>query len=230
MKNIKQLILFALIGMLFFAQAASGQTQADSTRESTRLAVSPYAQAVPNDSYTFIGISHPSLSSALTQIGVVVEAIDMTTTVNNAAGRSQVFTVDAGETHRIFIVDQSHTSINSSNSSFTDSRTHLIPTAPSAQFGSVRITTVSQAPITGTDVGGQDKFENLAQLSIWGIVFIEASGTGFAMEFIGDMADSSIGGNVRFVKPVTSNASDPVSGGAKGAAPENTTSAGRGIS
>ena len=196
MKNIKRLILFALIGMLFFAQAASGQTQAADTRESTRLAISPYAQAVPNDSYTFIGISHPSLSSALTQIGVVVEAIDMTTTVNNAAGRSTVFTVDAGETHRVFIVNQSNATINSSNSAFTDSRTHLIPTNPSAQFGSVRITTVTQAPLTGTDVGGQDKFQNLAQLSIWGIVFIEASGTGFAMEFVGDMADSTVGGDI----------------------------------
>ena len=225
MKNIKQLILFALIGVLSFAQAASGQTQADATRESTRLAISPYAQAVPNDSYTFIGISHPSLDTALTQIGVVVEAIDMTTTVNNAAGRSQVFTVDAGETHRIFIVNQSNATINSSNSAFTDSRTHLIPTAPSAQFGSVRITTINEAPLLATDIGGQDKFENLAQLSIWGIVFIEASGTGFAMEFIGDMADSSIGGNVRFVKPVnTSAAARTVHN-----IPANTTSAGRGI-
>ena len=235
MKNIKRLILFALIGMLFFAQAASGQTQADATRESTRLAVSPYAQAVPNDSYTFIGISHPSLSSALTQIGVAVEAIDMTTTVNNAAGRSQVFTVDAGETHRIFIVDQSNAVINSSNSSFTDSRTHLIPTIPSAQFGAVRVTTVTEAPLTGTDVGGQDKFANLGQLSIWGVVYIEASGTGFAMEFIGDMADSSIGGNIHTVKHVSTNKADPVSGAVTGAESvtngtvENAAPPGRGI-
>ena len=196
MKNIKQLILFALIGVLSFAQAASGQTQADATRESTRIAISPYAQAVPNDSYTFIGISHPSLDTALTQIGVVVEAIDMTTTVDNAAGRSQVFTVNAGETHRVFIVNQSNATINSSNSAFTDSRTHLIPTIPSAQFGSVRVTTVSQKPTTAVSVGGVNKFENLAQLSIWGIVFIEASGTGFAMEFVGDMADSTVGGDI----------------------------------
>ena len=231
MKNIKRLILFALIGVLSFAQAASGQTQADATRESTRLAISPYAQAVPNDSYTFIGISHPSLDTALTQIGLVVEAIDMTTTVNNASGRAQVFTVNAGETHRVFIVDQSHATINSSSSAFTDSRTHLIPTVPSAQFGSVRITTVTQAPTTATDVGGQDKFANLAQLSIWGIVFINASGTGFAMEFIGDMADSSIGGNIRFVKPVQTNVLDPITRIRSGTAsiPENATSAGRGI-
>jgi hypothetical protein len=196
MKNIKQLILFALIGVLYFSQSASGQTQADDTRESTRLAISPYAQAVPNDSYTFIGVSHPSLDSALTQIGLVVEAIGMTTTVNNAAGRAAIFTVDAGETHRIFIVNQGNATINSSNASFTDSRTHLIPTVDTAQFGAVRITTVSEAPLTATDVGGVDKFENLAQLSVWGIVFIESSGTGFAMEFIGDMADSTIGGNI----------------------------------
>ena len=228
MKNIKQLILFALIGVLSFAQAASGQTQADATRESTRLAISPYAQAVPNDSYTFIGISHPSLDTALTQIGVVVEAIDMTTTVNNAAGRSAVFTVDAGETHRVFIVNQSNATINSSNSAFTDSRTHLIPTIPSAQFGSVRVTTVSQTPTTAVSVGGVNKYENLAQLSIWGIVFIEASGTGFAMEFIGDMADSSIGGNIEYVKPVNTG---PVGEDSDRAShvPENTTSAGRGI-
>ena len=196
MKNIKRLTLFALIGMLFFAQAASGQTQADATRESTRLALSPYAQAVPNDSYTFIGVSHPSLSSALTQIGVVVEAIDMTTTVDNAAGWAQVFTIDAGETHRIFIVNQSNATINSSNSAFTDSRTHLIPTVNTAQFGAVRITTVSEKPTTAVSVGGVNKYENLAQLSIWGIVFIEASGTGFAMEFVGDMADSTVGGDI----------------------------------
>lgn len=198
MKNIKQIILFALFGSLLIAQTASGQTQADDTRFSTRLAISPYAQAVPNDSYTFMGISHPSLDTALTQIGVVVEVIGMTTTVDNAAGRAQVFTVDAGETHRIFVVNQSHSTINSSNSAFTDSRTHLIPTVDSAQFGSIRVTTVSEAPTTATVVGSTNKYENLAQLNMWGVVFVESGGTGFAMEFIGDMADSTIGGNLAF--------------------------------
>jgi hypothetical protein len=218
MKNIKQLILFALIGTLYFAPAASGQTQADDTRFSSRIAISPYAQAVPNDSYTFIGVSHPSLDTALTQIGVVVEAIGMTTTVNNAAGRAAIFTVDAGETHRIFIVNQSNATINSSNASFTDSRTHLIPTIDSAQFGAVRVTSISERPslaagsraVTVGSGSTSKKFDNLAQLSIWGIVFIENSGTGFAMEFIGDMQDSTIGG----VLPngVGSDATDPENG------------------
>ena len=179
--------------MLSFAQTASGQLQADDTRESTRLAYSPYAQAVPNDSYTFMGVSHPSLDTAATQIGLVVEVIGMTTTTNNAAGRASVFTVDAGETHRIFVVNQGHSTINSSNSSFTDSRTHLIPTVDSAQFGSIRVTTTSSTPTTA-DANGN--YANLAQLNIWGVIFVEAGGTGFAMEFVGDMQDSSIGGTI----------------------------------
>jgi len=67
--------------------------RADDTRYSSRLAIAPYAQVIPNDSYTFMGISHPSLDSALTQIGLVVEVIGMTTSVNNAAGRASMFTV-----------------------------------------------------------------------------------------------------------------------------------------
>ena len=200
MKQFNKIILLMLFGVTVLTQSVQAQSQAADTRFSSRLAISPYAQAVPNDSYTFIGISHPSLDSALTQIGLALEVIDMTTTVNNAAGRVQIFTVDAGETHRVFVVNQSHATINNLNSSFTDSRTHLINTVDSAQFGSVRITTVSERPqqVAAADravtVGSTQKFDNLAQLNIWGIVFIESSGTGFAMEFIGDAQDSTIGG------------------------------------
>jgi hypothetical protein len=200
MNNIKPLILFALFGILTFAQTASGQTTARDTRNSTELAVSPYAQAVPNDSYTFIGISHPSLSSASSAIGVAIEVIGMTTTTNNAAGRAQIFTVDAGETHRVFVVNQSHDTINTSNASFTDDRTHLITTVDSAQFGSVRVTTVAADPNTAVSVNSVNTYENLAQLSMWGIVYSEANGSGFSMEFIGDMADSRILGNLGTLK------------------------------
>ena len=196
MKNIKPLILFVLFGILTFAQTASGQTTARDTRNSNELAVSPYAQAVPNDSYTFIGISHPSMDSASSAIGVAVEVIGMTTTSNNAAGRAAIFTVDAGETHRVFVVNQSHATINSSNASFTDARTHIIPTVDSAQFGSIRVTTVASDPDTAVTVGTNKTFENLAQLSMWGVVYVESSGSGFAMEFVGDMQDSKIVGNV----------------------------------
>ncbi|MBC8285769.1 MAG: hypothetical protein H8E32_18295 [Nitrospinae bacterium] len=204
MKQFNKIMLLFLFGFAVLAQTVQAQTTAADTRFSSRLAFSPYAQAVPNDSYTFIGVSHPSLDTALTQIGVALEVIDMTTTINNAAGRVTIFTVDAGETHRVFVVNQSHATINTSNTSFTDSRTHLIPTVDSAQFGSIRITSVSQRPSNAAGsrsvtVGSTAKFDNLAQLNIWGIVFIESSGTGFAMEFIGDAQDSTIGGNLNNV-------------------------------
>ena len=217
MKNIKTLILMSLFGMLFFAEFAFGQTSArdQSYKNSSQIAISPYAQAVPNDSYTFIGISHPSLRTAAKNIGIVVEAVGMQTTSNTPAGRSSVFTITGGETHRVFIVNQSHASINSSNSAFTDSRTHLITTADTSQFGSVRVTTVDQAPtiLANNDTAsqgpvGQDArtcdsnvdmlandgcgYETLNQLNMWGIVYSESAGTGFAMEFIGDMQDSKL--------------------------------------
>ena len=210
MKNIKQLTLVALFGVLYFAQVAGAVIEKeDTTRFSTRVAISPYAQAVPNDSYTFIGVSHPSLDTALTQIGLVLEAVGMSTSAGTQSSRSAVFTVDAGETHRIFIVNASHSSINDQNSSFTDSRTHLITTSNSAQFGAVRVTTVARFPNTPTVVGTINKFANLAQLSMWGIVFVEASSVGFAMEFIGDMADSTVGGNIQYLKHLLDPLSPP---------------------
>ena len=227
MKNIKQLTLVALFGVLYFAQVAGAVIEKeDTTRFSTRVAISPYAQAVPNDSYTFIGISHPSLDTALTQIGLVLEAVGMDTAAGTQSSRSAVFTIDAGETHRIFIVNASHSSINDQNSAFTDSRTHLITTSNSAQFGAVRVTTVTKFPTTSTVVGTKDKFANLAQLSMWGIVFVEASSVGFAMEFIGDMADSTIGGNIGFM---VSTADPPPVGGVSRGATHGDALPGRGV-
>ena len=221
MKLFNNIMLLFLFGFAFITQAeAQVPTTADDTLYSSRLVISPYAQAVPNDSYTFIGVTHPSLDSALTQIGLALEVVGMTTTVNNKAGRTAVFTVDAGETHRVFIANQGHSTINSSNTAFTDARTHIIPTADSAQFGAIRITSVSVRPelslYEGTDVdgnvgrkfnivpgGGTEiyKYDDLSQLSIWGIVYTQASGTGFAMEFIGDMHDSTTGGSTVHAVP-----------------------------
>jgi hypothetical protein len=196
MKNIKPLILFALFGILAFAQTVSGQSTSRDTRNSRELAVSPYAQAVPNDSYTFIGISHPSMDTASSAIGVAVEVIGMDTVPNNAAGQTQIFTIDAGETHRVFVVNAGHASIKKSNASFADDRTHVITTVDSAQFGSVRVTTVAEDANTSNTVGDFETFENLAQLSMWGVIYVESGGSGFAMEFVGDMQDSRIVGNL----------------------------------
>ena len=196
-----------LFGFAVLAQSVQAQNIPDvarDTRYSNSIVISPYVQAVPNDSYSFIGISHPSLDTAATQIGVALEVIDMTTTVNTQAGRSAIFTVGAGETHRVFVVNQGHSTINSSNASFTDARTHIIPTINSAQFGQVRITSVSERPEHATEASrdiplqnGTLTWDNLAQLSMWGIVYVESAGTGFAMEFVGDMQDSTGGGETK---------------------------------
>jgi len=44
---------------------------------------------------------------------------------------------------------------------------------------------------------------------MWGIVFVEASSVGFAMEFIGDMADSTVGGNIQYLKHLLDPFSSP---------------------
>jgi len=193
MKKNFLIMMLTLMGFVAMAQTAQAQIlSAPLTTDSARIAVSPYAQTVPNDSYTFMGFSHPSLDSSLTQVGVVLEVLGMTTIPNDAGGRSVTFTVDAGETHRVFIVDAGN-SITATNAAFNNSRTHIITTDSSAQFGNVRVVGINEAPTVATTVGGTRKYDNVSQLDMWGVVFIPSSGTGFAMEFIGDAHDSSIG-------------------------------------
>ncbi|MBT5548880.1 MAG: hypothetical protein HOJ79_00235 [Nitrospina sp.] len=185
-----------LIAWIFLPHLAFAQVViVPPTEDKARIVLSPYAQSVPNDSYTFMAVNHPSLDTAATQIGVALEVIGMTTVPNNAAGRATIFTVDAGETHRIFIVNVTNSTINSSNAAFTDSRTHLILAQDSAQFGNIRAVSINESPITPSVVNSIQKYNNLGQLSFWGVVFIESSGTGFSMEFIGDAHDSTIGRN-----------------------------------
>jgi hypothetical protein len=192
----EKLNLPSLTGFLFFflllPNLVVAQVSVPETSLKSRVVISPYVQAVPNDSYTFISVSHPSLDSALTQIGVGLEVIGMTTLVNNAAGRAVIFTVDAGETHRIFVANVSHTTINST---IVDSKTHLIFTVDSAQFGNIRAVGLNEDPASSTVVNGVRKFSNLSQLDFWGVVYIESSGTGFSMEFLGDAHDSTVGRN-----------------------------------
>ena len=228
----KKLNLFLMLVMLGFgmmipqaAQAASTVTTApcesslatagadqsgncvDGAQWNARIAIAPYAQVVADDSYTFIGISHPSLASAHTSIGVVVEAMNMVTVPNTAAGRAAVFTVSAGETHRVFVVNQSHSTINLNNSAFTDTQTHLITTSDASQFGNIKVwgvgtepahqSTATLRPGDYTDGGNAVlRHDNISQLSMWGVVYQSSNGAGFAVEFIVDMHDSSVSGSV----------------------------------
>ena len=242
MKKLSLFLMFVLLGsglMVQTVRAADIVTAPDlKGSESTtalgplynaRFAISPYAQVVPNSSYTFIGISHPSLATAHTSIGIAIEALDMTTVPNNASGRAAVFTIDAGTTHRVFIVNQGHATINSSNSLFTDSQTHLITTADSDQFGNIKVTSIGTVPTLYTGVSqrpgayasGVDvisRWDNVAQLAMWGVIYKSSNGSGFALEFIGDMHDSNALGSA--------TTGFEASGYAM---PHNTTSSGRGI-
>ena len=198
-------------------EAGVGMTGADNdggncgigAQWNNRIAIAPYAQVVADDSYTFIGITHPSLATSHTSIGVVVEALDMVTIPNTPAGRAAVFTVSAGETHRVFVVNQSHSTINLNNSSFTDTQTHLITTSDASQFGNIRVWGIGTDPsnqsldanrpgwYTGTAANADVyRFDNISQLSMWGVVYQSSNGAGFALEFVGDMHDSSLSGNV----------------------------------
>jgi len=175
----------------------------DGPEWNARLAIAPYAQVVADDTYTFIGITHPSLATAHTTIGVIVEALGMTTVPDTAAGRAAVFTVSAGQTHRVFVVNQGHSTINSSNSSFADTNTHIITTTDASQFGNIKVWGIGTHPTIITTTakrpgayrsGSLSRFDNISQLSMWGVVYQSSNGAGFALEFIGDMHDSSVAG------------------------------------
>jgi len=227
MKKINLFLVFTMLGFGLLVQNAHAGALAGAPNlpavttgpeHNARIAIAPYAQVVANDSYTFIGISHPSLATAHTSIGLVVEAMNMTTVPNTPGGRAAIFTVSAGETHRVFVVNQSHATINGNNASFTDTQTHLITTTDASQFGNIKVTSVGTHPYGATlDVNRPgtysytaavpcaaciQRYDGLNQLSMWGVVYQESNGAGFAMEFIGDMHDSTSSGT-RISYPLT---------------------------
>ena len=195
-----------LVAVLAFLALLAGNAFA--IQNSTRV-VSPYWQS-DSGSYTFIAVSHTSLSGMASQIGVTINAIQND---EAAYGTAVSFTIQEGTTQRIFITRTNHSTIN--------------PTAiPTAKFitgttdfkhGHVRVDPVASNPthaVTGNSFGKfsrcTDKsncgsnnthlhgggFRDATMLSYWGAVVIEQNTTGFAMEFIGDMHDSSAASGV----------------------------------
>jgi hypothetical protein len=157
------------------------------------MVASPYWQVEGGSSYTFIAVSHSSLSGMASQIGVVVNAI---TSAKTAYDTAESFTVSAGATQRVFIVPTNHATVNSTNIS---SAVFLSGTTDFT-YGHLRIGPVTNYPQlkTGLEGGGHGGakfppgagFRDPTMLTYWGSVIIEANTTGFAMEFIGDMNDS----------------------------------------
>ena len=169
-----------LIAILAFLALLAGNAFAV---ENKSRVVSPYWQS-DSGSYTFIAVSHTSLSGMASQIGVTLNALGSD---NVAFGSAVAFTVEAGNTTRVFLVSTNHATINPTN-------------IPSAQFiagttnfahGHVRIDPIATNPATRVEFGNLgDGYNDATMLSYWGSVVIEQNTTGFAMEFIGDMSDS----------------------------------------
>ncbi len=149
--------------------------------ENKSRVISPYWQS-DSGSYTFIAVSHSSLSSIATQVGMVINAIQSDLT---AFGTAITFTISGGSTERIFIVRTNNSIINSTSISSA----RFIVGTTNFKHGHLRIEPVATNPAAtvGKNAGRRD----ITMLNFWGAVVIESNTTGFAMEFIGDMQDSA---------------------------------------
>ena len=170
-----------LIAILAFLAILAGNAFA--VENKSRI-VSPYWQS-DSGSYTFIAVSHTSLSGMASQIGVTVNAI---TNDQSAFGTAVSFTVEAGNTTRVFIVRTNQSTINQTSISSAQ----FIVGTTNFEHGHIRVDPVATSPNTRTGVLSLkgDGYRDATMLSFWGSVVIETNTTGFAMEFIGDMADS----------------------------------------
>ena len=150
--------------------------------------VSPYWQS-DSGSYTFIAVSHTSLSGMASQIGLTLNAI---TNDQSAFGTAVTFTITSGTTTRIFIVRTNQSTINSTSISSAQ----FIVGTTNFEHGHIRVDPIATSPnastlATAATLGlGGEGFRDITMLSFWGSVVVETNTTGFAMEFIGDMADS----------------------------------------
>jgi hypothetical protein len=171
-----------LIAVLAFLALLAGNAFAITNSESV---VSPYWQS-DSGSYTFIAVSHTSLSGMASQIGLTVNAIQNDQT---AFGTAVSFTITSGTTTRVFIVRTNQSTINSTSIS---SGQFIVGTT-NFEHGHIRIDPIATTPTTSTGVATPtgDGFRDITMLSFWGSVVIETNTTGFAMEFIGDMHDSA---------------------------------------
>ena len=148
--------------------------------ENKSRVISPYWQS-DSGSYTFIAVSHSSLTTIASQVGMVINAIQNDLT---AFGTAVTFTISAGSTERIFIV-RTNSTVNATNISSAQ----FIVGTTNFKHGHLRIEPVATNPaaLVGSNFGRRD----ITMLNFWGAVVIETNTTGFAMEFIGDMQDSA---------------------------------------
>ena len=148
--------------------------------ENKSRVISPYWQS-DSGSYSFIAVSHSSLTTIASQVGLVVNVIQND---NSTFATAVSFTISGGSTQRIFIVRTNHPTISAA----TISSAQVIVGTTSFKHGHLRIDPVATNPAIVTTLGGR---RDVTMLNFWGAVIIESNTTGFAMEFIGDMQDST---------------------------------------
>jgi len=170
-----------MVAILAFLALLAGNAFA--FENSSRI-VSPYWQS-DSSSYSFIAVSHTSLSGMASQIGMTINAISSD---QSAFGTAVTFTIDAGTTQRIFIQRTGHSTVNST----TIPTGNFITGTTNFSHGHIRIDPIATSPTTSNSVLiSGDGYRDATMLSFWGAVIVESNTTGFAMEFIGDMHDSA---------------------------------------
>ena len=142
---------------------------------------SPYWQAEVDNTYTFIGIANPSVAGNVSR-GVTVVAVQG----DGTAGDSASFTVALGQTTKVFIIGTNHSTVNTNT--VTDTAIQWI-----SETGYGYVVVKGSNNTLATTFGGSQVLNtgnnSAGLLSVWGAI-VKPGGTGFAMEFIGDLTDS----------------------------------------
>ena len=165
-----------------------GEAYAVDDYDNRHLVISPYWQS-DSTSYSFIAVSHPSLSEMASQIGLELNAIQSDL---SAFSTAVSLTVSAGKTERIFIVRTGHSIINPT----IIPSGHFIAGTTDYTYGNIIIRNIASHPfvqaggVDGTPSDGRG-YRDVTMLSFFGGIVFDGTTTGFAMEFIGDTHDST---------------------------------------
>ena len=190
-KKILQIFIMVLLGSI----CSPSFDNAWAIENKSRV-ISSYWQS-DSASYSFISVSHSSLSGLASQIGLVVNAIQSDLT---AFGTAVTFTISAGSTQRIFIARTNHPSLSAAE---IPTASFIIGTS-SFSHGHIRVEPVASNPaIVAADTFSGRGFRDITMLNFWGAIIVESNTTGFAMEFIGDMHDSAATPSMDSSTPVT---------------------------
>ena len=165
-----------------------GEAYAVDDYDNRHLVISPYWQS-DSTSYSFIAVSHPSLSQMASEIGLELNAIQSDLSAFTTAAS---LTISAGKTERIFIVRTGHSVINPT----IIPSGHFMVGTTDYTYGNIIIRNIASHPfvraggVDGTPSDGRG-YRDVTMLSFFGGIVFDGTTTGFAMEFIGDTHDST---------------------------------------